>query len=59
MTIAEADAKAAKKAAEGATTNGDTVPNGGVKGKGKQLDIEEKWKPREPGVAFWQAAGVE
>ena len=56
MTIAQDDARAAKKAArEAAATDG--VVAG--KGKAKELDIEELWRPSGGAIPFWEAAGVE
>jgi translation initiation factor 2D len=34
-------------------------PTSGVKGKAKELEIQELWKPSGGAIAFWEACGVE
>jgi len=59
LTITEEETKAAKRAArEAASAEGEAVSGGG-KGKGKELVIEEVWKPSGTSTSFWEAAGVE
>jgi hypothetical protein len=61
-TIAEEESKASKKAAREALSE-EGVSNGsgsgGVKGKGKEIFIEEMWKPSSTSLQFWEACGVE
>lgn len=57
VTIAEDDAKAAKRAAREAAAVGDGSVTG--KGKRRELEVEELWKPGPGAVSFWEAAGVE
>lgn len=44
-----------------ASQNGDVLAKAGGKGKGKgkEILIEELWKPSGGAVSFWEAAGVE
>ncbi|WWC89007.1 uncharacterized protein L201_003924 [Kwoniella dendrophila CBS 6074] len=71
-TIAEEEAKAAKKAAreakqdgeannvnkgQAASGSGNTVTAN--KGKSKEMVIEELWKPSGAATSFWDAAGVD
>jgi hypothetical protein len=59
-TIAEEELKASKKAArEALVSEQETSANGGVKGKGKEIVIEEMWKPSSTSLQFWEACGVE
>lgn len=61
-TIAEEEAKAAKRAAKlVATAEAGTAggPSGASKGKGKEISIEELWKPSGAAASFWEAAGIE
>ncbi|WWD17017.1 hypothetical protein CI109_101453 [Kwoniella shandongensis] len=68
-TVAEDEAKAAKKAArEAALTNNDpTAPSGssgvsaagGANGKGKEIVVEELWKASGGAITFWEACGVD
>ncbi|WVW84182.1 hypothetical protein I302_106212 [Kwoniella bestiolae CBS 10118] len=69
-TIAQEEQKAAKKAAreaalsvdgEGSGTSAQPInsSNAGNKGKGKELEIEELWKPSGGAIGFWEAAGVD
>jgi len=58
LTIAQDDARAAKRAAKAAASGeGTTAGAGGA--KSKVLDIEELWRPSGTGAAFWEVAGVE
>lgn len=64
VTIAEEDAKMAKRAKrEAQQAEGGTVSrNGGTSaavGKGKEMVVEELWRPSGQAVAFWKTAGVE
>lgn len=56
MTVAEADAKAAKKAAKAAAAE-DVVDGQGS--AGQTLDVQELWRPSGSAVDFWKAAGIE
>jgi translation initiation factor 2D len=61
-TISEEETKDAKRAArQVASQNGDVLAKAGGKGKGKgkEILIEELWKPSGGAVSFWEAAGVE
>ncbi|WVR06767.1 hypothetical protein IAU60_003802 [Kwoniella sp. DSM 27419] len=69
-TIAEEEARAAKKAArEAAAQSGEGVPSAGssgatgaaqgTKGKGKEMTVEELWKPAGAAISFWDACGVD
>ncbi|WWC94546.1 hypothetical protein V866_001392 [Kwoniella sp. B9012] len=71
-TIAQEEHKAAKKTAREAASNPDGessnntnaqrsgISDGGVaKGKGKELEVEELWKPSGGAIGFWEAAGVD
>jgi len=61
-TIAEEELKASKKAArEARSEEGQVSGSGseGVKGKGKEIVIEEMWKPSSTSLQFWEACGVE
>jgi len=53
--------KASKKAArEALSEEGQSSGSGsGVKGKGKEIVIEEMWKPSSTSLQFWEACGVE
>lgn len=57
LTIAEEESKAAKKAAREAATEEQAVST--VKGKGKEIPIEELWKPSSSSIPFWEACGLE
>lgn len=58
--MAEEEAKAAKRAArEAASESATTESAAGAKGKGKQILIEELWKPFGAAITFWEAANVE
>ena len=59
LTIAKDDAKSASKAAR-ETAAAEMGEAGMVSTpKGKQLLIEELWKPAGSGLAFWEACGIE
>ena len=61
-TIAEEELKASKKAAREARSEevqGSASGSGGAKGKGKEIVIEEMWKPSSTSLQFWEACGVE
>jgi hypothetical protein len=60
-TIAEEELKASKKAAREAPSEegGSSGSGSGVKGKGKEIVIEEMWKPSSTSLQFWEACGVE
>ena len=58
LTIAQDDARAAKRAAK-AAASGEGTTAGAAGAKSKVLDIEELWRPSGTGVAFWEVAGVE
>jgi len=60
-TIAEEELKASKKAArEARSEEGVSNASGsGAKGKGKEIVIEEMWKPSSTSLQFWEACGVE
>ena len=59
-TFAEEEAKAAKRAArQAAAESGDAAPAVWGKGKGKEIAIEELWKPGGAAISFWEAAGVQ
>ena len=58
MTIAQDDARAAKRAAKAAAPV-DGVAAGASGAKSKGLDIEELWRPSGTGAPFWEAAGIE
>ena len=60
-TIAEEELKASKKAArEALSEEGQSSASGtGTKGKGKEIVIEEMWKPSSTSLQFWEACGVE
>ena len=57
LTISEEEAKLAKKAAREAASNGESST--GSRAKGKELVIEELWKPHGTAVSFWESAGIE
>lgn len=62
LTIAEEEAKAAKRAArEAAAASEETATTSTVnaKGKGKEIPIEELWKPSSSSIPFWEACGIE
>ena len=63
MTIAEEELKASKKAAREAISQQDqpgiSGSSGGAKGKGKEVVIEEMWKPSSTSIQFWEACGIE
>jgi translation initiation factor 2D len=59
LTISEQGAKEAKKAAR-ENVAADLEKSGMVESsKGKQLAIEELWKPLGPGATFWEICGIE
>jgi translation initiation factor 2D len=60
-TIAEEELKASKKAAREALSDegGNSASGSGAKGKGKEIVIEEMWKPSSTSLQFWEACGVE
>lgn len=57
VTIAEQEAKEAKRAARDAAVDGTVDAKG--KGKGRELAIEEFWKPAGHAVEFWEMCGIE
>ncbi|OXG29680.1 translation initiation factor 2D [Cryptococcus neoformans Ze90-1] len=56
MTIAQEEAKAAKKAAREAAS--DQPTKGGKSSSKQSLDIEELWKPASGAISFWEACGI-
>ena len=61
-TVAEEESKASKKAAREVLSEegGNSASgSGGVRGKGKEIVIEEMWKPSSTSLQFWEACGVE
>lgn len=56
MTIAQEEVRAAKRAAREDAAAGTSSD---AKGKGKQLQLEELWKPSGSAIPFWEAAGLE
>ena len=60
MTVAEEEAKAAKRAArENGMGNGEAAHIGSTKGKAKEIAIEELWKRSAGAPLFWEAANVQ
>lgn len=59
LTISKEESKAASKAAR-ETAVAESGEAGMVNTpKGKQLAIEELWKPAGAGIGFWEACGIE
>lgn len=59
LTIAKAETKAAAKVAR-ETAASDLGEAGMIStSKGKQLAIEELWRPSGTGILFWEACGIE
>ena len=59
LTIAEEESKAAKRAAREAAADGGAATSSMAKGKGKEILVEEMWKPAGGAIPFWESAGVE
>ncbi len=54
-TIAEQSAKEAAAVSAEEEKNGSSAASGGT---GKEISIEEFWRPTGHGVAFWETCGV-
>ncbi|OCF31922.1 translation initiation factor 2D [Kwoniella heveanensis BCC8398] len=56
-TIAEVEAKEARKAARAAVTAEQNGSSGA--GKAKEIVVEEVWKPASGALTFWEACGID
>ncbi len=48
-----------RAAREAARSEAEGMPGSGGKGKGKEIVIDELWKPSSGAMSFWEKCGIE